>query len=107
ARSRIDRPRGGDKCAMGLAGDLSCGALDVGECREGQRRSRDVVHRWDDLNIYFKFPESSSYTFRTAIGAWDPASVHEAYSPKFACFTASSTGTPALYSRVASAMTAW
>src|SRR5262245_32714328 len=91
---RVDRARRGDKRLVGDAGDLLSRGLDV--CERWQR-SREH---------YFSFPSNSSYTFRIAIGPCDFASVHDAYSPKFACLIASSSGTPALCRRVASAITA-
>src|SRR5262249_9366220 len=95
ACSRIDGSRRDDRRAVRHARDLMRSGVDVGvgwqsECRHG----------------YFNFPSSSSYTLRIAIGPCEDASVHDAYSPKFASLMASSTGMPDVCKRVASAMTA-
>src|SRR5204863_4858321 len=87
----VDAARRHDWSAMRGSGDLPRGAFHVG--KNGKRR-------------HFSFPSSSSYTFRIAIGACERASVHELYSPKFACLIASFTLIPAWCRRVASPITA-
>ena len=50
----------------------------------------------EDYLKQYKLDKGFIDTLRTAIGPWDEARVHDAYSPQLACLTASSTGTPAL-----------
>src|SRR5207237_6749948 len=76
ADAAVDGPGRGDGRVVRGARNLPGRAFDVGTGRKG----------------HFNAPLTSSYTFLTAIGPCDFASVHDAYSPKSARLIASSTG---------------